>query len=82
MSQRIKRIVPRDDKVLLAHYADLMATQPPDAVVIEDDSGIYRWKANDFSLEDYMEFYRGMGYSLSGFIEIFGDKLWPEKEES
>lgn len=28
-----------------------------------------------FSLEEYMAFYRGLGYSLDGFIEVFGERL-------
>jgi hypothetical protein len=28
-----------------------------------------------FSLDDYTKFYRDIGYSLSGFIEIFGEEL-------
>lgn len=35
-----------------------------------------------FTLDDYMRFYRGLGYSLCGFIEIFGEYLWPEPVES
>lgn len=27
-----------------------------------------------FTLEDYMKFYMGIGYSLSGFIEVFGQQ--------
>lgn len=38
------------------------------------------YQMGHFTLEEYMEFYRGIGYSLSGFEEIFGDVLWPEKE--
>lgn len=72
--------------------------------VVEDDQGVYRFRAKDlilwavdhggvnlnsmciafqqgaFSLEEYMEFYRGLGYSLCGFIDIFGEHLWPEEE--
>lgn len=33
-----------------------------------------------FTLEEYMEFYRGMGYSLDGFCEIFADKLWSREK--
>lgn len=99
MPRLIKRLVPRDDKALVSDYADLMATQPPDAVVIEDLNGVYRWQEDGlirwlsdidqldlnamcvafqrgaFTLDEYMRFYRGLGYSLSGFIEIFGDHL-------
>jgi hypothetical protein len=26
-----------------------------------------------FTLEEYKEFFRNLGYSLSGFVEVFGD---------
>ena len=28
-----------------------------------------------FTLEEYMKFYQDLGYSLSGFMEIFGDEI-------
>lgn len=34
-----------------------------------------------FTLEEYMEFYRGLGYSLCGFMEIFAEHLGPEEDE-
>jgi hypothetical protein len=34
-----------------------------------------------FSREEYMQFYRDMGYSLSGFEEIFGEELDKMEEE-
>ncbi len=93
------RIVPRDDPVLVQHYADLLATQPADAVIVETPDKVYRFQSDPLlmylhvshkidlnrmcmhhqkgvlSLSDYMRYYRGIGYSLSGFIEIFGDSL-------
>lgn len=30
---------------------------------------------NQFSADDYMKFYRDMGYSLCGFLEVFGERL-------
>lgn len=102
----MKRIVPRDDPIIVEHYADLMKTQPNHAVVIEDDDGTYRFQGDplirdlvttkrvdlnqmciDFQrgllpLESYMAFYRGLGYSLSGFVEVFGDHLWPDGKDS
>ena len=29
----------------------------------------------EFSLEEYMQFYMNIGYSLSGFYEVFGDEI-------
>lgn len=31
------------------------------------------YQRKQFSIEDYMKFYRDIGYSLCGFAEIFGD---------
>lgn len=28
-----------------------------------------------FGFEEYMEFYQGIGYSLGGFLDIFGDEV-------
>jgi hypothetical protein len=100
----MRRMVPRNDPVLVKHYSDLMEVQPLDAQVVEDDEGVYRWREDKlirwlvdseevdlnkvsiayqigkFTLQEYMKFYRGLGYSLSGFIETFGEHLWPEEE--
>lgn len=29
----------------------------------------------EFTLEEYMNFYMGIGYSLDGFVEVFGEHL-------
>lgn len=34
-----------------------------------------------FTTEQYQKFNRDMGYSLSGYDEIWGDILWPQEEE-
>lgn len=35
----------------------------------------YQSRIPAFPLEDYTRFYRDIGYSLSGFIEVFGEEL-------
>lgn len=35
----------------------------------------FRKRSSAFPLEDYTKFYRDIGYSLCGFIEVFGDDL-------
>lgn len=35
-----------------------------------------------FGLDEYMKFYRDIGYSLSGFVEVFGETLWPREDDA
>ena len=53
---------------------------PTDNVLVDLNLLYIAYDRGAFTLEDYMAFYRDMGYSLCGFIEIFGSELWPEEK--
>lgn len=42
-------------------------------LVYNDMSEAYQ--LGKFSLDEYMDFYQGTGYSLGGFLDIFGDEV-------
>lgn len=85
-------IVEHYADLLKTQPADVAIIETDDGVYRFQEDKLIRWTCdhgvslNDmcvafqrghFSLEEYMRYYRGLGYSLSGFAEVFGDHLWP-----
>lgn len=38
------------------------------------------YRRGEFPAEDYARWYMGLGYSVSAWLDVFADKLWPEED--